>query len=60
MGSLSHEKLIKNVTEKQLLNDSVEMTKQTHTTLVELLHALKIQYLRKSVFYSTEKIVAEI
>ena len=36
------------------------MTEQTHITLLEVLHASKIQYLLKSVFYGTGKTVARI
>ena len=61
MESLSHEKFkTKDMTEKHLLNDLNQMTKQTHITLLEVLHASKIQYLLKSVFYGTGKTVARI
>ena len=51
MESLSHEKFkTKDMTEKHLLNDLNQMTEQTHITLLEVLHASKIQYLLKSVF----------
>ena len=36
------------------------MTEQTHITLLEVLHASKIQYLLKSVFYGTGKTVPRI
>ena len=58
MGSPSHEKLREIVTEKQLLNDLSQITKQTHTTLFEVFHASKIRYLPKSVFYGMEKTLA--
>ena len=58
MGSPSHEKLREIVKEKQLLNDLSQITKQTHTTLLELFHASKIRYLPKSVFYWMEKTLA--
>ena len=61
MESLSHEKFkTKDMTEKHLLNDLNQMTEQTHITLLEVLHASKIQYLLKSVFYGTGKTVARI
>ena len=61
MESLSHEKFkTKDMTEKHLLNDLNQMTKQTHITLLEVLHASKIQYLPKCVFYGTGKAVAGI
>ena len=55
MGSPSHEKIRKIVIEKQLLNDLSQITKQTHTTLLEVFHASKIWYLPKSVFCGMEK-----
>lgn len=41
MGSPSHKKLTKIVTEKQLLNDSSQISKQTHTALVKVFHFQK-------------------
>ena len=61
MQSLSHEKFkTKDMTEKHLLNNLNQMTEQTHITLLEVLHASKIQYLPKSVFYGTGKTVTRI
>ena len=59
MGSLFHKNL-KHVTQKQLLNDLSQTIEQTYITLLEALHASKIQYLPKSIFYGTEKTVAGI
>ena len=58
MGSPSHEKLRKIVTEKQILNDLSQITKQTHTALLEVFHASKTRYLPKSVFYGMQKTLA--
>ena len=58
MGSPSHGKLRKILTEKQLLNDLSQITKQTHTTLFDVFHSSKIRYLPKSVFYGMEKTLA--
>ena len=58
MGSPSHEKLRKILTEKQILNDLSQITKQIHTTLFEVFHSTKIRYLLKSVFYGMKKTLA--
>ena len=48
------------MTWKEFLNDLSQTIEQTKITLLEVLHASKIQYLPKTIFFGTERTVAGI
>ena len=58
MGSAANEKLVKIISEKNLVADLEHMTKQVNTTLLEVFHPKKMSYLPKSTFFPMEKMVA--
>ena len=58
MGSAAHDKLIKILSDKLLLEDMEHMTQQVNTTMLEVFHATKIGYLPKKTFFQMEKMIA--
>ena len=58
MGSEAHEKIVRVLSEKKLLGDLEQMTKQVNTTMLEVFHAVKIGYLPKKTCFSINKMIA--
>ena len=58
MGLEAHEKTVRVLSEKNLLGDLKQMTKQVNTIMLEVFHAVKIGYLPKKTCFSINKMTA--
>ena len=58
MGWEAHGKIIRVLSAKSLLGDLEQMTEQVNTTMLEVFHAVKIDYLSKKTCFIIGKMIA--